>query len=202
MEQVANIETTSGGADIENDQEFAYRIYLAPGSYSVAGPTGAYEYHTRSYSVSIGDVEVTSPRPGDVEVRFLLKDGSLPIHSLCLEVLKYLSSDQIRPLTDHVTVMAPMEQKFDLDFIYYINESDRNKVLTIQTAIMAAVHAYIEWQTCTIGRDINPSMLVQFVMAAGARRIEILSPVFTVVPAGYVARVNAQNIVYGGTEDD
>lgn len=199
---ISNLDETAGGSDIESDEDFAERIYIAPSKYSVAGPSDAYKYFTLSYSSSIGDVEVTSPEPCEVEIRILLADGSLPTDTLCEEVEEYLSSDDIRPLTDQVSVMAPEEQEFDIEFTYYVNKSDTEKAVTIQTAVATALEEYIEWQTYTIGRDINPSVLTQMIIAAGAKRVEVASPEFETVPSGYVARVSSQTVTYGGIEDD
>lgn len=202
MEKVASTEESSGGSDTEDDENFAYRIYLAPSAYSTAGPVDAYVYHTKSYSAAIGDVEVSSPAPVEVEVRFLLADGSLPTEGLCEEVARHLNSDSIRPLTDHVAVLAPEGHGFGIDFTYYINRSDTDKAASIQSQVYAAVMEYIRWQTCTISRDINPDELGARVKAAGAKRLEIRSPVFTRVLPGHVARVNTQSVTYGGVEDD
>lgn len=202
IDSVFNTEVTSGGTDIESDEDFAERIYLAPSGYSVAGPRDAYAYHTRSYSTAIGAVEVSSPRPCEVEVRFLMYDGSIPTAGFIAEVQEHLSDDSIRPLTDQLTVLAPEEKSFDLVFTYYINKTDLDKAVTVQSAVKKAVKEYISWQTSEIGRDINPSVLTQKVIAAGAKRVEIVSPSFTVVPTGYVARVGTQAVTYGGVEDD
>ena len=198
-----NTETSAGGADVEDDDSFSERIYLAPSGYSVAGPRDAYKYHTRSFKeASIGDVEVTSPEPCEVEVRFLLSDGSVPSETLCGKVLEHLNDDSIRPLTDRLSVHAPAGQMFNIGFTYYINRSDSNKAVFIQTEVAAAVQEYIGWQTRTIGRDINPSVLTKMVVAAGAKRVVIESPAFVTVPPGHVARVQAQSVTYGGVEDD
>ena len=199
----ANMEESAGGADVESDDDFAERIYLAPSGYSVAGPRDAYKHHTKSFKdAAIGDVEVTSPEPCEVEVRFLLLDGSMPSETLCAKVLESLSDDNVRPLTDRVSVLAPTGQGFDIRFTYYINKSDIDKAISIQTAVAAAVQEYIDWQTHTIGRDINPSVLTKMVVAAGAKRVVIESPVFETVPPGHVARVQGQGVTYGGVEDD
>lgn len=199
---VANTEETTGGSEIESDEDFADRIYLAPGSYSVAGPTDAYIYHTKSYSSSIGDVEVSSPDACEVEVRFLMADNSMPTAGIISEVQEYLSADDKRPLTDQLTVLAPTGQNFNIDVTYYINKSDTDKAVSIQAAVNAAVAEYIAWQTGTIGKDINPSVLTQMMVVAGAKRVNVVSPAFTTVPTGSVARINTQTVTYGGLEDD
>lgn len=203
VDSAVNIETSAGGADVESDEDFTDRIYLAPSGYSVAGPKDAYKYHTKSFvDAAIGDVEVTSPEPCEVEVRFLLSDGSMPSETLCKKVLEHLNDDNIRPLTDRLSVLAPTGQEFDIRFTYYINKSDIDKAVSIQTAVAAAIQEYISWQTHTIGRDINPSVLTKMVVAAGAKRVVIESPAFETVPPGHVARVKGQNVTYGGVEDD
>lgn len=199
---VANTEETTGGSEIESDEDFADRIYLAPGSYSVAGPTDAYVYHTKSYSSAIGDVEVSSPDACEVEVRFLMADTSLPTAGLIAEVQEYLSAEDKRPLTDQLTVLAPTGQKFDINVKYFINKSNQDTAVTIQASVNAAIAEYITWQTGTIGRDINPSVLTRMMVDAGAKRVEVISPAFTTVPTGSVARINNQTITYGGIEDD
>lgn len=202
MERVASIEESSGGSDIEDDENFAYRIYLAPSAYSTAGPMDAYEYHTKSYSAAIGDVKVVSPEPVEVEVRFLLADGSIPTDGMCEEVLEYLNGRFRRPLTDHVKVLAPTEQEFDIDFTYYINKSDINKTVAIQKAAALAFEEYVQWQTFSIGRDINPDMLRRMLVSAGVKRVEVRSPDFTMVGPNHVARIGEKNVIYGGVEDD
>ena len=131
-----------------------------------------------------------------------MSDGSLPTQSLISEVQEYLSDKSRRPLTDHLTVSAPTPQTFNVSLTYYINRSDQRKAVTVQTEVAKAVDDYITWQTEAMGRDINPSVLTQKVIAAGAKRVEITYPVFTTVPAGKVPRVGSTEITYGGLEDD
>jgi uncharacterized phage protein gp47/JayE len=46
MGTVTNLEKPTGGSDIETDDELRERTFYAPSGYSVAGPSGAYEYWT------------------------------------------------------------------------------------------------------------------------------------------------------------
>lgn len=177
-------------------------VFLAPSGYSVAGPDDAYKYWTKTYSQTIGDVKVTSPNPVEVEIRFIMTDGELPTKTVIDGVAAYLQDENIRPLTDKVTVLAPETVKFNIAFTYYVNLSDQSKAGTIQAEVAQAVADYIEWQTRTIGRDINPSELMKRIVAAGAKRAEITSPVFTTVPDTSVARIGTQTVTYGGVEND
>jgi phage-related baseplate assembly protein len=199
---VENITESSEGADLETDESMADRIFLAPSGYSVAGPDDAYKYWAKTYSQMIGDVNVTSPDPVEVEIRFLMTDGSLPTKTTIEGLTEYLQDNNIRPLTDKVTVLAPEAVNFNIGLTYYVNRSDQSKAGTIQSEVSQAISDYIEWQTYTIGRDINPSELIKRIMAAGAKRVEITSPVFTAVADTSVARVGTQTVTYGGIEND
>lgn len=202
VESVSNITVSSGGAELETDESLAERVFLAPSTYSVAGPDDAYQYFAKAFSPAIGDVHVSSPNPVEVEIRFLMANGDLPTTTLLQDLESYLSQRHIRPLTDQVTVLKPDTVNFSIDLTYYINRSDRSKAATIQAEVDKAVDAYIDWQTRTIGRDINPSELIRRVMAAGAKRVEIASPNFTAISDAAVARSASKTVTYGGLEND
>ena len=199
---VMNTETTSGGADREDDESLKDRIYKAPGSYSTAGSAGAYEYHTKSVNQSISDVVVTRISPGVVGVCFICDGGELPGEALIAEVEDHLSDRTVRPLTDEVIVQAPETLEYNVEFTYYIASSNKSAVSTIQKSIETAVAVYNTWQTEKIGRDINPSYLIQKVMEAGAKRIVVASPAFSVLAQTAIAKLGTVTITYGGLEDD
>ena len=186
ISSVSNIEESQGGADVEDDESLADRVYLAPSAYSVAGPRDAYIYHTKAYGAAVGSVNVSSPKPCEVEVRVLLKDGSLPSQALLDGILEYLDDDKIRPLTDRVKVLSPSTREYDLDVEYYIAKSNASRAVSIQAAVSAAVAGYHEWQTKEIGRDINPSELVRRMVEAGAKRVVVKSPEFVSLPPSTV----------------
>ena len=202
---VSSIQSTvesSGGTETEDDESLAERVFLAPSSFSVAGSKDAYIYWAKIYNTGIGSVMVSSPEPCEVKIYVLMADGSIPSAGIVSGLEAFLSSDTIRPLTDQVEVLTPSTQSFDVSLTYYINRSDSSKAATIQDAVDAAVTDYILWQTTEIGRDINPSELIRRVMAAGAKRVVVSSPVFATVPAAKVAQLGTKTVTYGGLEDD
>lgn len=200
IESVANTETTYGGSDTEDDDELTDRTYLAPSTYSTAGPEDAYRYYAMSYSSQIADVEVTSPEPCEVYIRVILEGGMMPTQTMLDEIEEALDDTTVRPCGDRITVAAPTAQLFDVDMTYYIDGEDRNKAETIQELLDEAVEEYIDWQTSKIARDINPSTLIQQALNAGAKRVEVASPAFAQVPAGYVAKLGSKTVTYGGVE--
>lgn len=200
--KVANTEPTTGGADIEDDDTLKDRIYIAPSKYSVAGPEESYRYWVKTYNSNISDVLIYSDDPVDVVIEFIMNDGELPSESMLLGVQKFLSDEQIRPLTDRVTVKAPETVEYKVNVKYFVNQSDLKKADTIKTAVNAAVDDYIQWQRSKIGRDINPSQLIQQMVSAGAKRVEVALPVFQVIGKANVAKLSSKTVTYGGLEDD
>lgn len=200
---VENVTVTEGGSDIESDEDLAERAHLAPSAYSTAGPEGAYEYWVKTYNPSIGDVKITSDQQaGTVDICFLMEDGSAPGEEAVTGLLEYLRTGDMRPMGDQVNVSAPVEVPYTVDFQYWISRYDSAQAMTIQAAVETATANYISWQR-KIGRDINPSRLVQLVMAAGAKRVEVTSPQFVKVAPTVVSRLNGQpKVTYGGLEDD
>lgn len=199
---VSNITTSEGGSDIESDDDFRERIHIAPESFSVAGPTGAYEYYAKSASADIADVAVISPKPGEVEIRPLLANGDIPGEELLKIVFDVVNDRTIRPLTDHVTVLAPSAVSYKLDVAYYIDSELQSYAKSIQETVEKAAEEYILWQKTKLGRDIIPSELIRRMMEAGARRVEVRSPAYTKVSRIEVAIAESVNVEFGGIEDE
>lgn len=109
-----------------------------------------------------------SDDPVEVIIEFIMENGELPTEGIIHGLQLYLENEQIRPLTDKVKVKAPDTVDYKLDVKYYINTSDLKRADTIKTNVAAAVEKYIIWQRNKIGRDINPSQLIQMMVAAGA----------------------------------
>ena len=203
VKSVSNITETDGGAERESNDAYAERIYLAPGSYSTAGPEDAYIFHAKSYSAAVGDVVATSDQAaGRVDIVFIMADGEAPGEEMISGLQEYLRNGNIRPMTDLVVVSAPEEVPYSIDLEYFINRSDSAQAVAIQAAVNAAVQEYLTWQRA-VGRDINPSKLINMVMAAGAKRVVVNSPAFAAVANTAVSAISGDNVVtYGGLEDD
>lgn len=203
ISKVENLTVTEGGADLETDENLAERIYLAPSSWSTAGPDDAYKYWVKTFDAAITDVRVESEVPGNVEIYFILQGGQLPDEAMTEELEKYLQNEDIRPLTDHVIVRAPNVREYEVSLTYYINESDRMKAASIQKNVRDAVDEYIAWQKEKIGRDINPDQLRKLVVSAGAKRVNINMPEFQrVARSGIALLAGKAEVLYGGVEDD
>ncbi|MDL2279061.1 baseplate J/gp47 family protein [Desulfovibrio sp. OttesenSCG-928-G11] len=198
--ETRNITESTGGADVESDERFRLRIYLAPAGFSTAGPIGAYQYWAMTASQTISDVAVLSPEPCEIKVYPLVEGGVLPDALLLEAVADLLSPRKVRPMGDRLAVLAPEAVHYDISATYYLHEDDRSRAESLQKAVSAAVDEYSAWQRQRLGRDIVPEQLSARVLAAGAKRINIESPVFTVVTDSQVALPAAVNLSFGGFE--
>lgn len=201
VQSVANITTSEGGADIEDDENLRERIQLAPESYSNAGSKGAYIFWARSASQLIADVGVYSPTPGVVHIYPLLLNGVLPEQEILDRVLEVCSGDTVRPMTDDVRVLAPELAETTLNVEWYLDRSNATALSVITAAVAQAAADWLTWQKSALGRDINPSELTKRMVAAGAKRVEISSPAFQVLAFNQIASFTSTNVVFGGIED-
>lgn len=203
VESVTNVNSTAGGADIESDESLADKIFLAPSGFSVAGPTDAYAYFCKAHNSQIDDVYVDSPTPGSVVVYITMEGSKLPEEAVIEDLEEYLKDDQVRPLTDNVSVSAPQTVDYSVSVKYWINRSSAGQAAALQEDIEAAVQSYIEWQQAKIGRDINPDQLIQMMVAAGAKRVEITAPAFKSIQKTQIPAITDEaTVTYGGVEDD
>ena len=202
IDEAKNITKPEGGADIESDEALRQRIYMAPAAYSSAGSADSYEYFVRQFYTGVSSVRITSPSPRVVRVRYLLENGAIPESESIARLKEYLSNPSIKPLTDSIEVLAPVKKTYSINIAYYVNSSDQSRAANIQLKVVAAINDYINWQKSEIGRDINPDVLRQKVLNAGTKRVDIASPVFTVVDEDSVASLTSQSVTYGGLEND
>lgn len=202
VQSVSNVTTTGNGSDLESDESLAERTFLAPSRFSVAGPADAYIFWAKTYNPDIGSVKVRNPEPREVDIIFLMRDGSFPDDETISGLEKYLMEQPVRPLTDVVSAKRPKAVNFEINLTYYIRRSDAARAVTIQSEVDKAVQDYVAWQTSEIGRDIVPSELVARLKQAGIKRPVIAEPAFTVVTDTEVGRCADIHVNYGGLEND
>ena len=199
VDHVSNVGKTQGGADIEDDESLRIRIYYAPKGYSVAGPLEAYKYLILNFSQAIESVSPWTPAPGEVEVCITLQGGEIPEPEYLQRIMDYMEPK--RPVTDHLTLRGPDVVDYDIDLTYYINKNDANNEFKIKEAVEEVISQYFKWQE-TIGRDLNPDKLTELIIRAGAKRLEIVSPVRQVISRTEIFKHKQVSVKYGGLEDD
>lgn len=195
---VTNMTITSGGFDVESDDDYRIRIRNAFDSFSTAGSMDSYNYWTKSLSNSIIDVDSYTPSAGYVNICVLTKDGALGTDSeLYTQLQNFLgnSNSTKRPMTDFVTIETAEAVNYTIDFTYWIYSTDTVNQDTIKTNVYKAVEDYILWQRNKLGRGVDPSELIKLVKNAGAKRVEVRQP------ANYVALNNHQYAQVTGTNN-
>ena len=208
VEKVSSLTDTSGGANTESDDSYKKRITLAPSSFSVAGPYESYKFWALTANQNIIDVAVVNKEErtqdvqyaGVVEVYPLIISGQPATVEILGQVLEILSNKKVRPLTDKVETLAPIQVDYTIDLKYYIHTDDGANANIIQSKVSNAVQDFIKWQYEKLGRDINPSELTRLIVNAGAKRVDIISPIFTALDEFEIGNNISVNIVFDGFE--
>ncbi|HYG06282.1 MAG TPA: baseplate J/gp47 family protein [Stenotrophomonas sp.] len=164
---------------LEPDADLRRRIQLAPEGFSVAGPEGAYIFHALSAHADVLDASATSPTPGDVIVTVLSRQGDGTAGAEVLAaVTAALRDDDVRPLTDAVTVQSAEIVPFEIRArVYTFAGPDRAVVMA---EALRRLNAYLA-ESHRIGRDVPESAIKAMLFAEGVQRVELDSPTADVV---------------------
>ncbi|MHA0994555.1 baseplate assembly protein [Enterobacter ludwigii] len=95
----------------EDDNAFRERIQLSWAQLNTAGARNAYRFHAKSADNDVLDADAYGPethnRPGEVDVYVLSRTGNGVAGLILIEaVMNKLSADEVRPLTDFVSVKS------------------------------------------------------------------------------------------------
>jgi phage-related baseplate assembly protein len=204
-----NTTTSDGGADAATDDEYYELMVASQDAYSTAGAIGSYKYWASSVSTNIADVVVNSPTPGEVKLYVLMDDGTPAGVEIKAAVLEACSADEVRPLTDHVEVLDPAEESYNIALTYYISKDALQSGSEIEAAVAVQAETYQLWQGGKLGRDINPSALISLIMQVeGVKRVDLVTPVYTVLSDGSddttpdIATIGTVTLTNGGVEDE
>ena len=182
-----NTTYTQNGRDEMTDE--AYRAYLKEqlSGYSAAGSKRAYEYIAKKANERIIDVCVTSPDAGEI-VLYALIDADQPspaTSGIKTNIITACSADTVRPLTDSVSVDDPDTISYDIQFTYYIRSDAPQSASEIASIVSATCSEFEIWQSSKLGRDINPSKLMQMLMDTGVlARVDITTPTYAALNDG------------------
>lgn len=188
---------TGTPAVMEDDGDLRMRVQLAPQSFSVAGPEGAYRSHALNSDGRVLDASATSPRPCEVLVTVLSRegDGTAP-PDLLDRVAASLRADDVRPLTDLVTVRGAEILRYQVDAtIYTFPGPDSGVVLQLALKRLAV---YVE--AChRLGREVTLSGVYAALHVEGVERVELRSPTANITAdATQAPYCTAADIKHGG----
>ena len=204
-----NLTESDGGADAATDEEFYELLRLSMDGYSCAGARGGYIYFAKQVSTEIADVIAASPTPGGVKLYVLMDDGTPATEEMKERVLAACSADDVRPLTDLVSVEDPEGVDYRVRFTYYTQKDSPISGEALAAAVNAKVEEYTAWQCAKLGRDINPSRLISMLMETGIKRVDLIEPAFVSLKDGsgtdapqFARLEGTPEVINGGYEDE
>lgn len=166
-------------AVMESDSEYRVRLPQAFEGISVAGPSGAYEYHGRAADGRVADVKAISPSPACVTISVLSREGNGTASADLLAVVaSALNDENVRPVGDRVTVQSATIVKYVIEAVLYLYPGP--EAVTIQAAAEAKLKRYITAQH-RLGRDIRLSAIYAALHVEGVQRVELKKPLADIV---------------------
>lgn len=158
----------------ESDEEFRARIPLSLESYTTAGSEGSYVYHGLSADGDVRDIAAVSPAPGQVTVYVLSRTGDGTASSgLLAKVAAAVNPDQVRPMTDQVSVFAASIVTYSItaELVLYPGP-DASVVLA---AAQQAAQSYAD-SVHRIGYDVSLSGIYRALHQPGVQRVILSAP--------------------------
>lgn len=185
---------------MESDTEFRRRIQLSLEGFSVAGPRGAYIFHGLSADADVLDISATSPTPGNVTISVLSRVGNgAASSSLLAAVSAKLNADEIRPLTDQVTVQSASIVNYSVHAHLYVYPGPDSSVV-LQKAL-DALDVYIA-QVHRIGQDVTLSGIYSALHQPGVQRVDLIQPnANVVISATQASHCTGINVTVAGTDE-
>lgn len=187
--------------DGEGDSALRLRAHLALEGYSTAGPVGSYTFHALSADATVKDVDIASPDPGDVVVTVLSTVGDGTPDSDLLDLVEAtLNDEEIRPLTDAVTVQAATIVEYTVDAELYLYGGPDAE--TVRAEAESRLLTYLS-DHHRLGHDITLSGLFAALHVEGAvQRVELTEPSETlVIAADEAAYCTSVSVVVAGTDE-
>lgn len=166
-------------AVMESNDDFRARIAAAFEGLSVAGPTGAYEYHAKSADGRVADASAISPSPAVVTVTVLAREGNGAAAGDLLAVVNAaLNGENVRPVADRVSVQSAEIVNYEIEAEIYLYPGPEAE--PVRAAAEAKLAAYVSAQR-RLGRDIRLSALYAAMHVEGVQRVSLIKPVADVV---------------------
>lgn len=163
----------------EENDDYRRRIQLSLEGFSTAGPEGAYIFHALSADGQVLDASATSPAPGDVVVTVLSRTGDGTADQALLDAVNAtLSAEDVRPLTDNVTVQSATIVNYTVDATLYFYSGPGSEQALANA--QAAIEAYTEKQH-RLGLDVTLSGVYAALHQPGVQRVELAAPTASIV---------------------
>ncbi|MDY3573545.1 baseplate J/gp47 family protein [Enterobacter ludwigii] len=185
----------------EDDDAFRERIQLSWAQLNTAGARNAYRFHAKSADNDVLDADAYGPethnRPGEVDVYVLSRTGNGEASpGLTEKVMSELSADEVRPLTDYVSVKSATIVSYAVTA-----ELDIPDGPDAQTVLENAISTLTSYTL--LSHRINGLVPLSAIYAAlqqpGVSRVRLISPVADLeAAAGQAPWCSAINVTRKG----
>lgn len=159
----------------ETDDRLRYRTQLALESLTTAGSEKAYLFHALTADPRVKSASVYSPTPGRVLVSILaVEDEEDADHkNLIAKVAAFISSEDKRPLTDHVSVQNAELVDYTIKAKIHIYFGPSTSVT--EQECRDALTKYLDNHD-TIGNIVALSGIFDALHTEGVKKVELISP--------------------------
>lgn len=162
----------------EDDTSLRRRVLLAFEGFSTAGPEGSYIFHALTADADVLDVRVESPTPGAVTVAVLSRVGDGTADATLLDAVdSKLNADDVRPLTDNVSVVSGGIVNYSVTAQLVLFDGPDSSV--VLEAAQDAMQLYAD-QSHGLGRDVTLSGIYAALHQPGVQRVILTAPVANV----------------------
>ncbi|MCC2873892.1 baseplate J/gp47 family protein [Enterobacter asburiae] len=185
----------------EDDDAFRERIQLSWAQLNTAGARNAYRFYAKSADNDVLDADAYGPethnRPGEVDVYVLSRTGNgEATPSLTEKVMSELSADEVRPLTDYVSVKSATIVSYAVTAELGI--PDGPDAQTVLEHAISTLTSYTQ-----LSHRINGLVPLSAIYAAlqqpGVSRVRLISPVADLeAAAGQAPWCSAINVTRTG----
>ena len=165
-------------AELEDDDAYRERIQLSWAQLNTAGARNAYRFHARSADADVLDADAYGPedhsRPGEVDVYMLSRtgDGTAP-QTLLDKTSANLSADEVRPLTDFVSVKSAIIQRYSITAELEIPDGPDAQTVLDNAISVATSYAALSHRINTV---IPLSAIYAALQQPGVVRVRLASP--------------------------
>lgn len=185
----------------EDDDAFRERIQLSWAQLNTAGARNAYRFYAKSADNDVLDADAYGPethnRPGEVDVYVLSRTGNgEATPSLTEKVMSELSADEVRPLTDYVSVKSATIVSYAVTA--ELDIPDGPDAQTVLEHAISTLTSYTQ-----LSHRINGLVPLSAIYAAlqqpGVSRVRLISPVADLeAAAGQAPWCSAINVTRKG----
>ena len=165
--------------ELEDDAAFRERIQLSWAQLNTAGARNSYRFHAKSADTDVLDADAYGPethnRPGYVDVYVLSRTGDGTAGQPLLDkVNSTLNADEIRPLTDYVTVKSATIANYAVTAELEIPEGpDASTVLNNAIDVLRS-YTTLSHRIKTV---VPLSAIYAALQQSGVVRVRLISPV-------------------------